>query len=91
VVELLQLDESEIASWREQFLRGDKSGMPGMVRMSFGCYSDREDVDRLLEAIDIIRRRDFIGEYRQVPATGEFFPEGYTDDFTGYWKYPDKV
>ena len=91
VVELLHLDESEIASWREQFLRGDKSGMPGMVRMSFGCYSDREDVDRLLEAIDIIRRRDFIGEYSQVPATGEFFPEGYADDFTGYWKYPDKV
>jgi cysteine desulfurase/selenocysteine lyase len=91
VVELLHLRESEVSSWREQFLRGDKSRMPGMVRMSFGCYSNREDVDRLIEAIHMIRNRDYIGDYHQIPETGEFFPRGYTDDYTGYWMYPDGV
>lgn len=88
VVELLQLTEPEINRWREQFLNGDKSCMPGMVRMSFGCYSSHDDVDRLLEALDMIRRREYIGEYAQLPETGEFFPVGYEDDFTGYWSYP---
>jgi selenocysteine lyase/cysteine desulfurase len=91
VVELLRLHESEIEEWRRQFLMGDKSRMPGMVRMSFGCYSDHEDVDRLLEAIDRIRDGDFIGDYSQIPETGEFIPSGYTDDFSSYWKYPDRV
>ncbi len=91
VVELLHLKDSEISSWREQFLRGDKTRMPGMVRMSLGCYSNREDVDRLLEAINIIRDRDYIGDYHQIPETGEFFPRGYTDDYSGYWMYPDGV
>lgn len=88
VVELLRLSESEIEQWRSQFLRGDKSGMPGMVRMSFGCYSNREDVDRLLEAIDMIRKREYKGDYHQIPETGEYFPKNYDDEFGGYWSYP---
>ncbi|UCC54683.1 MAG: aminotransferase class V-fold PLP-dependent enzyme, partial [Anaerolineaceae bacterium] len=39
VVHLLQLDEREAATWQAQLLGGDKSNMPGMVRMSFGCYN----------------------------------------------------
>lgn len=88
VVELLALSEPEMRKWREQFLRGDKSGMPGMVRMSFGCYSTLEDVDRLLEALEMIRNREYVGDYRQVPETGEFLPVGYDDDFSRYWLYP---
>lgn len=88
VVELLALPEPEIGKWRERFLGGDKSGMPGMVRMSFGCYSTLEDVDRLLEALEMIRNREYVGDYRQVPETGEFLPAGYDDDFSGYWAYP---
>lgn len=88
VVELLRLSEPEIMRWRNQFLGGDKSGMPGMVRMSFGCYSDRDDVDRLLEALDMIRNREYIGDYYQVAETGEFFPKDYDDDFSRYWLYP---
>ncbi len=88
VVNLLKLDESETARWRVQFLGGDKSEMPGMIRMSFGCYSNREDVDRLFEAIEMIQKKEYSGKYFQVPETGEFLPENYEDDFTGFWKYP---
>ncbi len=91
VVELLGLSDDETTRWRENFLGGDKSGMPGMVRMSFGCYSTEEDVDRLIEAIDVVRNRSYVGEYRQLPRTGEYLPVGYEDDFGGYWKYPEEV
>ena len=87
VVKLLRLKEDEIELWRKQFLQGDKRRMPGMVRMSFGCYSTIEDVDRLLEALDMIREGNYQGEYEQIPETGEYIPKNYQDSFAGYWSY----
>lgn len=84
VVQLLQLPPEEIETWRTQFLAGNKSDMPGMVRMSFGCYSTIEDVDRLLEMLERIQRGEYSGTYRQIPETGEFVPVGYTDDFSSW-------
>jgi hypothetical protein len=65
--------------------------MPGMVRMSFGCYSNHEDVDRLLEVLEMVKKKEYSGTYYQLPETGEFLPENYTDDFSGHWNYPDSV
>jgi selenocysteine lyase/cysteine desulfurase len=79
VVHLLNLDEITASSWREQMLRGDKSNMPGMVRASFGCYNDTEDVDRLLEMVDRVVRGDYQGEYDLIPSTGEYIPVGYEE------------
>jgi cysteine desulfurase / selenocysteine lyase len=89
VIGLLKLTETEIDRWRTQFLDGDKSMMPGLVRMSFGCYSNQEDVDRLIEALEIIRNNEYRGTYHQIPRTGEFLPDDYRDDFSDYWRYPD--
>jgi len=89
VVDILNLKDSEISKWRSQFLKGDKSGMPGMVRMSFGCYSNHDDVNRLIDALNMIRNHEYRGSYHQIPETGEFLPKNYTDDFTSYWDYPD--
>lgn len=79
VVHLLRLHEEVAASWRDQMLAGDKSNMPGMVRASFGCYNGKEDVDRLLEMVDRVARGDYQGDYRLVPSSGEYIPEGYED------------
>ena len=79
VVHLLQLDEVEAGSWRQQMLNGDKSNMPGMVRMSFGCYNNEDDVDRLLEMVERVARGDYNGDYRLDRATGEYTPANYAD------------
>lgn len=79
VVHLLNLDEVTASSWREQLLQGDKSNMPGMVRASFGCYNDTEDVDRLLEMVGTVARGDYRGKYQLIPSTGEYIPAGYED------------
>ena len=84
VVDLLHLPPEAIERWRTQFLAGDKSAMPGMVRMSFGCYSTTEDVDRLVEMLKRIELGDYSGTYKQIPKTGEFIPQGYTDDFSSW-------
>lgn len=79
VVHLLNLDEEEAGAWREQMLRGDKSNMPGMVRVSFGCYNNTDDVDRLMEMLHVVARREWKGSYELDLPTGEYSPANWVD------------
>jgi len=85
VVSLLELDQTEIDRWKSQFLAGDKSDMPGMVRMSFGCYSNEDDVDRLIDMLNRVVRGEYEGEYQVHRQTGEFYPIGYEEPFDRYF------
>jgi selenocysteine lyase/cysteine desulfurase len=85
VVHLLQLNEHEAATWQAQLLEGDKSNMPGMVRMSFGCYNNTDDVDRLVEMLERISRGDYQGEYLLERNSGEYTPLNYVDPLEEYF------
>jgi selenocysteine lyase/cysteine desulfurase len=85
VVHLLQLDEGTAATWRDQLLSGDKSEMPGMVRASFGCYNNKEDVDHLVAMLHRIAAGDYEGDYVVDFASGEYTPNGYEDTFADYF------
>lgn len=87
VVTLLGLTDEEAERWRVDFLAGDKSKMPGMVRMSIGCYTTREDIDRLIEMLERVRAGDYAGEYEVVKATGEYIPVGYQEPFEDYFSF----
>jgi hypothetical protein len=79
------LSEEDAASWRTQVLKGDKSNMPGMVRVSFGCYNTTEEIDRLIEMLNRISRGEYQGRYRQLPGNGEYVPEGHQIPFDEYF------
>jgi selenocysteine lyase/cysteine desulfurase len=85
VVHLLQLAGEQAATWRAELLAGDKSNMPGMLRVSFGCYNNTDDVDRLIDMLGRIRRGEYAGDYWQERASGEYFPAGYEDRFGDYF------
>ncbi|NHZ72057.1 MAG: aminotransferase class V-fold PLP-dependent enzyme [Aquificales bacterium] len=85
VVHLLQLDEETAKTWQKQLLSGDKSEMPGMVRASFGCYNNKEDVDQLVTMLKRIAAGDYQGEYVVDRASGEYIPVGYEDPFADYF------
>jgi selenocysteine lyase/cysteine desulfurase len=85
VVSLLELDQTEIDRWKSQFLAGNKSDMPGMVRMSLGCYSNEDDVDRLIDMLHRVVRGEYEGEYQVHEPTGEFFPIDYDEPFARYF------
>ncbi|PIE53275.1 aminotransferase [Candidatus Fermentibacteria bacterium] len=87
VVTLLGLTDEEAEAWRTDFLNGDKSKMPGMVRMSLGCYSNEEDVDRLVAMLKKIAAGDYSGEYEVVRETGEYIPKGYIEPFDEYFTF----
>ena len=87
VVHLLQLSDGESAAWREEVLRGDKSYMPGMVRASFGCYNNTDDVDRLLAMLVRIAAGDYQGDYRLIPGSGEYVPAGYEEPLEEFFLF----
>ncbi|MEO8166721.1 MAG: aminotransferase class V-fold PLP-dependent enzyme [bacterium] len=57
---------------------------PGMVRASFGCYSNEADVDALVEMVEKISRKEYRGEYVQDPDSGAFSAKGFVIDHDKY-------
>jgi selenocysteine lyase/cysteine desulfurase len=51
VLRLLQIPDDEAWSWRDQVLGGVRAHLPGLVRISFGCYNSLEEVDWLAHAL----------------------------------------
>jgi selenocysteine lyase/cysteine desulfurase len=78
IAHLLHLDQSGSMAWVERVRRGDKRGAPGMVRISFGCYNDRRDVDVAVAALGQISAGDICGDYR-TDADGSYRPVGYIE------------
>jgi selenocysteine lyase/cysteine desulfurase len=73
---LLGLSQKDVAAYREDVLRGDRSRMPGAVRASAGLNTTPADIDRLLEAVARIARGDEPPvRYLQEPRTGDFTPD----------------
>lgn len=57
----------------------------GMVRASLGCYSTREDVDALVEALERVSRGELAGQYGQDPASGAFLPKDFEPTLDDYF------
>jgi selenocysteine lyase/cysteine desulfurase len=85
VVHLLGLDAQEQAIWRQAILDGDKSQMPGMVRISLGHTNSQSDIDRLVAMLKRIACGEYEGRYRVERKSGNYAPEGYRDQFAGYF------
>lgn len=88
VKELLGITPEEDRTLTAEVLAGDKSRLPGMVRASFGCYSDRSDVDTFVDMTDRIARGAYRGTYVQDKASGAFHAEGYSPAYQEYFSFP---
>jgi len=86
ILHLLGLNEVEASQVRRRILAGDKSEMPGLVRVSFGLYNTLDEIDILIDALNHISKRDYEGKYIQDKPTGEYSPVGWHPDFSDYFK-----
>lgn len=91
ILHLLGLSREEEIIVRNQISAGDRSNMPGMVRVSFGLYNSTEDIDALIEALKQILQRDYAGNYLQDRGSGEFSPKGWDPDFERFFSIPDLI
>lgn len=57
----------------------------GLVRASFGLYNTLAEVDTFVNALAHIARGEYMGQYHQDPASGDFMPENWTPDFADYF------
>jgi cysteine desulfurase/selenocysteine lyase len=80
ILELLSVSDETIAAFRKRVLNGDRSELPGLVRVSFGCYNTIEEVDRLVEWLKRIRRGEYRGDYQLHPRSGSYSPRGWSYD-----------
>ncbi len=86
ILHLLGLSKDEAAEVRRRMLSGDKSEMPGLIRISFGLYNTLEDVDVLINALRCISKGEYNGKYIQDKTTGEYSPVAWQPNFTEYFK-----
>ncbi len=77
ILHLLKVDDQTYRHYHNRVLQHNRSDMPGLIRMSFGCYSNQADVDRLVEMLERIVSGDYRGEYVEEPASGSYYPRGF--------------
>jgi selenocysteine lyase/cysteine desulfurase len=86
LLKLLGLTHTEAEAVRARMQAGNRSDMPGLVRISFGLYNTIEEIDALLEALKAIVDGYYHGQYVQEIATGEFNVQGWQPDFEAYFR-----
>lgn len=85
VLRLLSIPDDEAWSWRDQVLGGVRAHLPGLVRISFGCYNTAGEVDLLADALRNIAAGEIAGTYEQDPASGSFRERTLRHDFSKYF------
>jgi selenocysteine lyase/cysteine desulfurase len=76
LVRLLGLGRDELARFRAAARRHDHSALPGAVRASAGISTTSSDLERLLEATQVVATTPPPVEYVVDPATGNYLPPG---------------
>jgi cysteine desulfurase/selenocysteine lyase len=85
LLKLLKVPHVEAEAIRARMAAGNRTDMPGMVRISFGLYNTFEEIDALIEALQKIAAGDYHGQYTQDRATGEFHPKGWEPEFEKFY------
>ena len=83
--QLLKLSEEESRKYQQDILEGSRAELPGLVRISFGCYNNQADVDWLADMLEIIVKGKYKGSYVQNKVNGEYWPEGYQSNTSEYF------
>jgi cysteine desulfurase/selenocysteine lyase len=86
VLRLLDIPDPVAWSWRKQVVAGVRAHLPGLVRISYGCYNSLEEVDWLVRALRKIARGDIAGDYEQDQATGSFWERSFHPDLGQYFR-----
>ena len=85
LIRLLGLTTDEVQQMRARMAAGDRSAMPGMVRVSFGMYNTIAEIDLLAGALEKIARGEYRGEYGEDRASGEYSALGWSPDTAAHF------
>ena len=75
VFALMGISDRDAEKMGEAVRGGNLTGLPGVLRASFGLYNDKTDVDALCDCLEAIARGEH-GKYDADPKNGECRPQG---------------
>jgi selenocysteine lyase/cysteine desulfurase len=85
ILRLLKISGEQAQEHQRDILAGTRARLPGLVRMSFGCYNTHEEVDHLIQVLARIAEGDIQGDYEQDTASGAYWPRGYQPRYEDYF------
>jgi cysteine desulfurase/selenocysteine lyase len=85
ILRLLEVTGDEVLRHQKDIIDGSRVGLPGLVRISFGCYNTMEEVDHTIGVLASIAAGELEGEYEQDPVSGAYWLRGYEPDYNRYF------
>ncbi len=83
VLNLLGIDHNAFEHYKGQVLEHDRSEIPGLVRISFGCYNTESEVDLAAEALETAASNKYRGQYQLDRPSGSYAPAGFDTRILG--------
>lgn len=87
LMHLFHVPQDLIEQLSREISAGDKRNIPGAIRISFGFYNTREDVDAVVAALKEISAGHWHGEYTQDKKTAEFLPVSRQTSPEGWFSF----
>jgi selenocysteine lyase/cysteine desulfurase len=84
---LLGFSQDQIAAAAKRIKAGDRGNLPGMVRVSLGCYNTLEEVNAFLETMEMIAQGEYKGVYELDAQRGEYWPKGFKPDYADFFAF----
>ncbi|MFQ5636923.1 MAG: aminotransferase class V-fold PLP-dependent enzyme [bacterium] len=84
---LLNISDEESNQLEHDILNHDRSNLPGAARISFGIYNNESEIDKCVDLIQRIARREWQGDYEVNVLTGEYHPKGVDFSFSDYMTF----
>ena len=85
ILRLLKVPGDTALRHQQEIAAGTRANLPGLVRVSFGCYNTVEEIDRLAGLLARLVAGDLLGEYEQDPHSGAYWPRGFQPDYERYF------
>jgi cysteine desulfurase / selenocysteine lyase len=83
ILKLMGVNHEEYELHKADVLNHDRSTLPGLVRASFGCYTEESDIDALVATLERILAGDYKGEYVLDARAGAYYPRNYDHRLLG--------
>jgi selenocysteine lyase/cysteine desulfurase len=88
LVRILGLGPEELQRFRSAARRHERSALPGAVRASAGISTTQRDLERLLEAVEVIASTPPPVEYARDPRSGDYWPAAMSRPDTAGYGFP---
>jgi cysteine desulfurase/selenocysteine lyase len=77
ILRLLNVTDEQYKAHHDHVLDHNRADLPGLIRISFGCYNNFEDIDRLVNMLERITHGDYRGVYAVDNHSGSYYPQGF--------------